>query len=106
MVAPGDYMGKAKEAVADYFNERRKHLEYVDPLTQYDIFPDDVYVVWFCKTLQNFKALLSTNIPDGRYYEFTYDGDKERGYLDVYAKIHNEAVLDTGEVLTNETEKA
>lgn len=101
-----DYMQKAKEAVADYYNDRRIAVEFIEAYAGQDIFPEDVYVVWFCKTLQNFKALLSTNIPDGRYYEFTYDGDKQRGYLDVYAKIHNEAVLDTGEVLTNETEKA
>lgn len=95
-----DYMQKAREAVVDYFNEHK------DATDSYDLFEDDVYVVWFCKTLQNFKVLLSTPVPDGKYYEFTYDGDKQRGYLDVYVKIHNEAVLDTGEVLTDETEKA
>lgn len=49
----------------------------------------DVYVVWMCKALQNNKALLSTVIDDGRYYEFTWNGDKNEGYLDVYVKEDN-----------------
>lgn len=95
------YMEKAKQAVADWYN-----AEHSAGSPAYDLFPDDIYIVWFCKVLQNFKVLLSTPIEDGRYYEFTYDGDKERGYLDVYVKIHNEAVLDTGEVITPTKEKA
>lgn len=51
---------------------------------------EDVYVVWSCKTLQNAKALLSTNIPDGMYYEVTYNGDKEEMYIDSYRRIDNE----------------
>jgi hypothetical protein len=49
----------------------------------------DVYVVWFAKTLQNWKALLSTNLPDGRYYELTFNGDKNELYLDTYEKKSN-----------------
>lgn len=36
----------------------------------------DIYVVWLAKTLQNNKALLSTNLFDGMYYEVTFNGDK------------------------------
>lgn len=43
-----------------------------------------MYVVWCCKTLQNHKALLSTTAPDGMYYEFTYNGDKDELYMDAY----------------------
>lgn len=50
---------------------------------------DDVYVVWFCKTLQNWKALLSTTLPDGMYYEVTYNGDKGETYIDTYKKFDN-----------------
>lgn len=53
---------------------------------------DQVYVVWFSKTLQNWKALVSTAAPDGRYYEVTYDGDKRLVYLDTYTKTHNVAL--------------
>ncbi len=49
----------------------------------------DVYVVWLCKTLQNSKALLSTNIEDSMYYECTYNGNTDEIYLDSYKKDKN-----------------
>lgn len=48
---------------------------------------DDIRIVWYCKTLQNQKTLVSTNRADGLYYECTYNGDKNELYLDVYTKI-------------------
>ena len=40
---------------------------------------ENVFVVWACKTLQNYKALLSTTVSgDGIYAEYTLKG---RGYL-------------------------
>lgn len=58
----------------------------------YDTSKFDVYVVWESKTLQNNKALLSTDIPDGRYYEVTYNGDNLEMYVDVYKKEYNKSV--------------
>lgn len=53
---------------------------------------NDVYVVWLNRTLQNNKALLSTTITDGMYYEVTYNGDKNEMYFDAYKHIHNKAI--------------
>lgn len=50
---------------------------------------DDVYVVWFNKTLKNWKALLSTNIKDGIYYEVTYNGERNETYVDAYKHLAN-----------------
>lgn len=55
---------------------------------------DDVYVVWFSKTLQNWKALISTALPNGMYYEVTYNGDEGETYLDAYKKFANVCVPD------------
>lgn len=52
----------------------------------------DVYVVWVCKTLQNNKALLSTTLPDGMYFEVTYNGDKKELYFDAYQKLENRCI--------------
>lgn len=52
----------------------------------------DVYIVWKCKTLQNWKYLISSDLPDGMYYELTYNGDKHEWYLDAYHKIDNEVI--------------
>lgn len=73
-----EFIRKAKEAVRNSYN------------TQPGV--RDVFLVWFCKTLQNYKALLITDTFDGKYYEFTYNGDKDEGYLDTYAKVSNEVV--------------
>lgn len=75
-----------KEAVRDYTNE---HIDKTDKM---QITIDDVYVVWFCKTLQNWKALASTTVPDGMYYELTYNGDKDEMYLDAYKKFENRCI--------------
>lgn len=75
-----------KETIRDYVNE---HIDKTDKM---QITVDDVYVVWFCKTLQNWKALASTTVPDGMYYELTYNGDKDEMYLDAYKKFENRCI--------------
>ena len=55
---------------------------------------DDVYIVWWSKTLQNWKALVSTTVSDGMYYEVTYNGDKQETYIDAYKKWKNKRVVD------------
>ena len=50
---------------------------------------NDIYVVWLVKVLQNNKALLSTNNPDGMYFECTYDGEKNKLYFDAYKHQKN-----------------
>ena len=82
------FMNKAKYIVVDYFN-RKNDITNKTKLTK-----DDVFIVWFCKTLQNWKALVSTTISDGIYYEVTYNGDKHETYLDVYKKWENVCVPD------------
>jgi hypothetical protein len=77
-------MATARQIV---FNYAKNDLDKSDNPIHFDI--GDVYIVWFCKTLQNWKALLSTTLPDGMYYELTYDGDKNTFYLDVYKKFKN-----------------
>lgn len=59
----------------------------------------DIYVVWECKTLQNNKALLSTNVEDHRYFEITYNGDKHEVYVDAYKKEKNYSLSYLGEVV-------
>ena len=74
---------KAKQIVLNYF---RLHVDKTDNIR---LSLDDIYVVWFCKTLQNWKALVSTTISDGMYYEITHNGDTNETYVDVYKKWEN-----------------
>lgn len=77
---------KARRIIMNYFND---HVNVTDGkrLTM-----DDVFVVWFAKTLQNWKCLVSTTVPDGMYYEVTHNGDKNEIYVDVYKKWENYCV--------------
>lgn len=79
-----DMETKAIGIVAGYIKE---HLDKSDGETYFE-----VYVVWKCKTLQNWKFLISSSIHDGIYCEVTYNGDKEEWYLDAYKKFENRCV--------------
>lgn len=72
-------------------DENRSFPEVAQQVVREVLYDDDVnvYVVWFAYTLGNWKALCSTDVPDGRYYEVTYDRDKDVAYLDTYVKIGN-----------------
>ena len=74
----------AVKLVSDYIKE---HLDKSDKIPEFE-----VYIVWKCKILQNWKYLLSSTLPDGMYYELTYDGDKNRWYLDAYKKFENRCI--------------
>ena len=72
-----------KETVMNYANE------HIDKTDNKKITTDDVFIVWQCKTLQNNKALVSTTLCDGMYYEITHNGDKQETYVDAYKKWEN-----------------
>ena len=82
-----NYQEKAKRIVIDYYNE---HVEITG---NKKLKESEVFIVWFSKTLQNWKALISTTISDGMYYEVTYNGDKKETYLDAYKKWENVCVM-------------
>ena len=75
-----------KEGIVKYFNNE------CDKTDNFELTTDDVFVVWNCKILQNNKALLSTIVSDGMYYEITYNGDKNEVYFDAYKKWKNKKI--------------
>lgn len=68
----------------DYVYE---HLDKSAPVPQVKVF-----IVWKCKTLQNWKYLISSSQQDGVYYELTYNGDTQGWYLDAYKKFENRVI--------------
>lgn len=53
---------------------------------------DDIFrvrIVWFCYILGGWKAMACTDLPDERYFEITYNKNKNEIYLDVYDKFEN-----------------
>jgi hypothetical protein len=75
---------KARQLVFDYVKPR---LEKTDRHVTFAF--DEVYVVWFTFILGNWKALVSTTLPDGMYYEVTYNSVTGEHYLDAYKKFDN-----------------
>ncbi len=70
---PNDkFLNLCKKIVVKYFNE------HADKTDHKAITEGDVFIVWSCKTLQNNKALVSTTVSDGMYYEITHNGDKTK----------------------------
>lgn len=66
------------------------HMDKSDKDYQKNIDELQVFTCWKNKTLRNWKFLISTNLPDGMYYEVTFNGDKREWYLDAYKKFANE----------------
>nr|DAU93903.1 MAG TPA: hypothetical protein [Caudoviricetes sp.] len=81
-----EFLEWCTEEVIRYFNSR------VDKTDNKTLKEEDVFVVWNCKTLKNNKALLSTTVSDGLYYEFTFNGNSEELYMDVYKKWENRCI--------------
>lgn len=83
MFGSEEFIQFGKKAVSEYFNRHR------DVTVSQKLNPEDVYVVWYSKTLQNHKGLFSTPVADGMYYEITYNGDADEAYVDAYKKWEN-----------------
>lgn len=81
-----NYPTRARQCVRNYLATKGQSLKL-----------DELYIVWFSKTLQNWKALVSTDAFDdseslkGAYFEVTHNGDKNETYVDYYIKVDNVA---------------
>ena len=80
-----EFLEKCIEIVKQYA------LDHVDKSDD-DVPKFAIFIVWYCKTLQNNKALLSTSLFDGMYYECTYNGDRKELYFDAYKKFENKCI--------------
>lgn len=81
-----EFIQLCKDIIVDYANN------HLDPTDKKKIDTDDVYVIWYSKTLQNSKALLSTTLPDEMYYELTLNGSMAEVYMDAYKKWENRKI--------------
>lgn len=89
---PVDPSNKPELARDIAYRHIKSRLEKTD--THVTFSKDEVYVVWFAFTLGSWKALISTSLPDGRYYEVTCKnvGGSDNAnpvFIDTYVKIDN-----------------
>lgn len=71
------------------FSKRMIQRYYTELFGASTVSSDEIFLVWYCKTLQNHKALLGVTGRYDEYFETTYDGDKNKVYLDIYKKGKN-----------------
>lgn len=74
---------QARQMVMDAANE------YLSDGDQIEF--EDVYIVSYTYTLSNWKAMVSTTVPDDRYYEVTHKANGET-FVDVYIKERQKIV--------------
>lgn len=65
-----------------------------------DFIISDLHLVWFAKELQNYKCVIIDLKDNQRYYECTYNGNKDELYVDIYEKKYN--ISFKGKELTKE----
>lgn len=91
---PLAFITAAREAVVTAHNETRNRARGVPALTF-----QDTHLVWFCKTLQNWKAIISSPVVKRMLWEVTCNGYREELYVDAYLKLTNTKVTASGEEL-------
>jgi len=76
-------------------SRERKATELVyNSFTDYISSGENLKLVWFCKTLQNWKAIIADVSEEGSLFEVSYNGDKKETYIDMYEKFKNVKVPD------------
>lgn len=82
-----DYLLQAKIKLVEAYNEG---VCYDDPITV-----DMVNVVWWSKTLQNWKAVFIVGDgSNGVIYEMTHDGNKSQTYVNNYRHTNSLTIPD------------
>jgi len=80
------------------FSYAKEHLDKTD--AKHATFSEDeVYVLWYCYILGGWKVLVSTTLPDGMYYEVTFNRQNNEIYLDAYKKFDNQCYPQANEVV-------
>jgi hypothetical protein len=80
---PNRFLRKAVQVVVDNYNANR------DPKTTHQLTANGVYIVWYAKTLRNWKAIVASPVVFGILWEVSFDGTKQEIYIDVYKKVTN-----------------
>lgn len=82
----------SQRAVRRVYELVKSKLEPTDDHVRFT--EDDVYVVSFSYVLGNWKALVSTTLPDGMYYEVTYNSTKGETYITSYKQWEHKLISD------------
>ena len=81
-----DFQDTCKDKFVEWFN--RSQFAHRGPNDILTIDDEDVFVVWVCKTLRNYKCIVGTRFAPV-IAEYTYNGENEELHEDIYKKIVN-----------------
>ena len=89
MYEENTFLGKAHRLVFEYMTEYR-------PLFGSEtIIPEDIFILWFSMSLQNWTAALGTALNPDLFFHVTYDGNLKQTTIAVYQKFDKVSVPDT-----------
>lgn len=81
-----DFQNLCKGKFVEWFNKSKFTNNGPNDILRIEA--DDVFVVWACKTLQNYKCIVGTRCAPV-IAEYTYNGDDKCLYEGIYKKISN-----------------
>lgn len=93
MTAEETYPATAQRLVFELVKEI---LEPTDHHIEFNL--ESVYVVSYHYVLTGWKAMVSTTLPDGMYYEVTRDATKKVTYITSYKQWAHKTIPDKGNI--------
>lgn len=82
-----NYANRAMEIVKKYIDHQYTSVGLEPPAYH-------LYTPWFNKSDQFWKATVSTNLPDGMYYEVSYNAGEKRTVLTAYKALDTVVTYD------------
>lgn len=80
---PDRFLMMAKRMAVDNYNKSR------DAARSPELTMDAVYIVWFSKTLGNWKAIVASPIIKALIWEIAYNAHRKECYIEVYKKLNS-----------------
>jgi len=78
---PDRFLKLARQIAVNNYNENKTGRSKLKA--------DNVHIVWYSKTLSNWKAIIASPIVRNVLWEVTYNGYKKEAYVDAYKKTGN-----------------
>jgi hypothetical protein len=80
---PDRFLMMAKQVAVANYNKSR------DAGRSPELTMDSVYIVWFTKTLGNWKAIIASPTIKGLIWEIVYNAHRKECYVEVYKKLNS-----------------
>lgn len=83
---PDRFLKMAKQVVVDNYNNTKNSK------TAPDLTLNTVFIIWYAKVLNNWKAIVGSPIARGMLWEVSFNGHRNQAYIDIYKKLANAKV--------------